>query len=100
MDKAGILGSAIVGQTLARGFKRHGYEVRIGSRTPSKLAAFSAESGIEAGTFADVARKMTSPEARRRTAYAQEPTRWRAQPCMRLRAPSPVLSDLPDSGCR
>jgi predicted dinucleotide-binding enzyme len=55
MDKAGILGSAVVGQTLARGFKRHGYDVRIGSRTPSKLAAFSAESGIEAGTFADVA---------------------------------------------
>ena len=55
MDKIGILGSAVVGQTLARGFRSHGYDVRIGSRTPSKLAAFSAESGIAAGTFSDVA---------------------------------------------
>jgi len=45
----------VVGQTLARGFKRHGYEVRIASRTPEKLAAFAKESGIDAGTFADVA---------------------------------------------
>lgn len=55
MAKAGILGSAVVGQTLARGFKRHGYEVRIASRAPEKLAAFAQESGIDAGTFADVA---------------------------------------------
>ena len=55
MAKAGILGSAVVGQTLAGGFKRHGYEVRIASRTPEKLAAFTKESGIDAGTFADVA---------------------------------------------
>jgi predicted dinucleotide-binding enzyme len=55
MARAGILGSAVVGQTLARGFKRHGYEVRIGSRTPAKLAAFAQESGVDAGTFADVA---------------------------------------------
>lgn len=42
MDKAGIIGSAVVGQTRARGFRSHGHEVRIGSRTPSKLAGFSA----------------------------------------------------------
>jgi hypothetical protein len=44
-----------VGQVLAKGLKRHGYEVRIGSRTPKKLADFSATSGIPAGTFAEVA---------------------------------------------
>jgi 2-polyprenyl-6-methoxyphenol hydroxylase-like FAD-dependent oxidoreductase len=33
MHKVGILGSAIVGQTLAQGFKTHGHDVRIGSRT-------------------------------------------------------------------
>src|SRR5256885_1078824 len=33
----------------------HGYDVRIASRTPEKLAAFSQQSGIQAGTFADVA---------------------------------------------
>ena len=38
-QKVGILGSASVGQTLAKGFKAHGYDVRIGSRTPSKLGS-------------------------------------------------------------
>ena len=51
MQKVGILGSAIVGQTLAQGFKAHGYEVRIGSRTPGKLASFTESSGVPAGTF-------------------------------------------------
>jgi 8-hydroxy-5-deazaflavin:NADPH oxidoreductase len=55
MHKVGILGSAVVGQTLARGFKTHGHDVRIGSRTPAKLAEFSSSSGIAAGTFAEVA---------------------------------------------
>jgi predicted dinucleotide-binding enzyme len=55
MEKIGVIGSAIVGQTLAKGFKQHGYEVRIASRTPAKLTEFSAASGIAAGTFADVA---------------------------------------------
>jgi predicted dinucleotide-binding enzyme len=51
----GVIGSAVVGQTLAQGLKKHGYEVRIASRTPAKLSEFSKSSGIEAGTFADVA---------------------------------------------
>jgi predicted dinucleotide-binding enzyme len=55
MPKIGVIGSAVVGQTLAQGFKKHGYEVRIASRTPAKLAEFSAKSGIAAGTFPDVA---------------------------------------------
>lgn len=54
-QRVGILGSGEVGQTLAAGFKAHGYEARIGSRTPAKLAEFSASSGIAAGTFAEVA---------------------------------------------
>ena len=55
MDKIGIIGSAVVGQTLARGFKSKGHDVRIGSRTPAKLAEFAASTGITAGTFAGVA---------------------------------------------
>ena len=51
MQKIGILGSAAVGQALAQGFKAHGYEVRIGSRSPAKLASFTESSGIPAGTF-------------------------------------------------
>lgn len=55
MNTIGIIGSGEVGRTLAEGFKKHGYQVRIGSRTPAKLAAFAASSGIPAGTFAEVA---------------------------------------------
>jgi 8-hydroxy-5-deazaflavin:NADPH oxidoreductase len=55
VTKVGVLGSAVVGQTLAGGFKKHGYDVRIGSRSPQKLADFSARSGIQAGTSREVA---------------------------------------------
>ena len=55
MRKIGVIGSASVGQTLAAGFKKHGYDVRIGSRTPGKLGDFSKSSGIPGSTFADVA---------------------------------------------
>ena len=55
MDRIGVIGSAVVGRTLARGFKSKSYEVRIGSRTPAKLDDFAASTGIPAGTFADVA---------------------------------------------
>jgi len=55
MTRVGVLGSGPVGQTLAPGFKRHGYDVRIGSRTPAKLAAFAQSAGIVAATFPEVA---------------------------------------------
>ena len=51
----GVLGSGDVGQVLAKGLAAAGYEVRIGSRTPGKLAPFSKKSGIPAATFKDVA---------------------------------------------
>ena len=50
----GVLGSGVVANVLARGLKQHGYDVRIGSRDPKKLASFEGE-GIETGTFANVA---------------------------------------------
>jgi predicted dinucleotide-binding enzyme len=53
--KIGVIGSAVVGQTLAQGFRSHGHDVRIGSRSPAKLAEFSAAAGVPAGTPADVA---------------------------------------------
>ena len=55
MDKIGIIGSGEVGRTLAAGFKKHGYPVRIGSRTPEKLADIAKSAGIETGTSAEVA---------------------------------------------
>ena len=54
--KIGILGSATVAQTLASGFQQHGYEVKVGSRTPAKLADWAAKNpGISTGTFAEAA---------------------------------------------
>ena len=55
MAKVGVLGSGQVGQVLAQGFKKHGHDVHIGSRTPAKLADFSNANGIPAATFSDVA---------------------------------------------
>jgi 8-hydroxy-5-deazaflavin:NADPH oxidoreductase len=52
----GVLGSGDVGRVLSKGLKDHGYEVRIGSRTPAKLGTYSRETGITAGTFAEVGR--------------------------------------------
>ena len=34
--KVGIIGSGVVGQTLANGFVRHGYDVMVGTNTPAK----------------------------------------------------------------
>jgi 8-hydroxy-5-deazaflavin:NADPH oxidoreductase len=56
MPTFGVLGSGDVGQVLAKGLTDHGYEVRIGSRTPAKLAKYSKETGITAGTFGEVGR--------------------------------------------
>ncbi|HYR68438.1 MAG TPA: NAD(P)-binding domain-containing protein [Candidatus Dormibacteraeota bacterium] len=55
IKRVGVLGSGIVGQTLAKGLKAHGYEVQIGSRSPAKLAAFVTETKIPSGTFSAVA---------------------------------------------
>jgi hypothetical protein len=55
MQKFGVLGSGVVAQTLAKGLRKHGYDVRIGSRSADKLAEFSSQAGIPAGSFAEVA---------------------------------------------
>jgi 8-hydroxy-5-deazaflavin:NADPH oxidoreductase len=54
MKHCAVLGSGEVGQTLSKGLKKHGYEVRIGSRTPAKLGDFSKSTGIPAGTFEEI----------------------------------------------
>lgn len=53
--KIGVIGSGVVGQTLAAGLAKHGYDVRIGTRTPARLVEFSQKSGIQAGPVAEVA---------------------------------------------
>jgi predicted dinucleotide-binding enzyme len=54
--KIGVLGSGVVGQVLADGLLKHGYQVMRGSRDPAKLADWQAGAGGGAtGTFAQAA---------------------------------------------
>jgi len=54
--KVGVLGSGEVAKVLAGGFIKHGHNVMIGSRTPSKLAEWTtAHPKAAAGSFADTA---------------------------------------------
>jgi 8-hydroxy-5-deazaflavin:NADPH oxidoreductase len=55
--KIGILGSGAVAQALAKGFLGRGDAVKLGTRSPDKLADFVKQAGAKAsvGTFADAA---------------------------------------------
>jgi 8-hydroxy-5-deazaflavin:NADPH oxidoreductase len=54
--KVGVIGSGVVGQTLAAGFLKHGHEVAIGTREPAKLKEWSAKNPrAQVKSFADAA---------------------------------------------
>ncbi len=55
--KVGIVGSGIVGQTLANGFVAHGYDVTIGTNTPGKREELKSKTKGKAtiGSFEDAA---------------------------------------------
>ena len=57
MRKVGIIGSGIVGQTLAKGFLEYGYQVRVGTGDVKKLSEWKSKAGEHAsvGSFADAA---------------------------------------------
>jgi len=52
--RVGVIGSGAVAKTLARGFAKKGYDVRIGTRDANNVVDVVAE-GIVAGTVAEVA---------------------------------------------
>jgi len=56
--KIGIVGSGIVGQTLANGFVKHGYDVTIGTNSASKLEELKSKTNRKAtiGSFEDAAK--------------------------------------------
>jgi 8-hydroxy-5-deazaflavin:NADPH oxidoreductase len=55
--KVGVLGSGDVAKVLAGGFLKHGHEVKMGTRTPSKLADWAKQNPrASVGSFADTAR--------------------------------------------
>lgn len=58
MKKIGIIGSGVVGQTLANGFLKSGYKVKIGTRDASKLNDWLGKAGENAsvGSFKDAAK--------------------------------------------
>ena len=55
--QAGILGSGTVGQHLAVGLRKSGYDVCLGTRNPEKLRDWAGEAGtgVRIGSFADAA---------------------------------------------
>jgi 8-hydroxy-5-deazaflavin:NADPH oxidoreductase len=55
--KIGIIGSGIVGQTLANGFIKHNYEVMIGTNTPGKYEELNSKTNGKAkvGSFNETA---------------------------------------------
>ncbi|MGB7570112.1 MAG: NAD(P)-binding domain-containing protein [Chitinivibrionales bacterium] len=56
--KVGILGSGTVAQTLAGGFVKHGFSVKMGTTKPEKLNEFIKKSAgaVSAGSFTDAAK--------------------------------------------
>jgi len=50
MRRVAVLGSGVVGETLADGFLKHGDAVTRGSRDPAKLAGWQAKAGANAAT--------------------------------------------------
>jgi 8-hydroxy-5-deazaflavin:NADPH oxidoreductase len=57
-SRIGIIGSGVVGQTLANGFVAHGYEVTIGTTSPGKRDELRTKTHGKAtvGSFEDAAR--------------------------------------------
>jgi len=54
--KVGIIGSGVVGQTLAAGFLEHGHQIEIGTRDPAKLKDWAAKhKGAAVKSMADAA---------------------------------------------
>lgn len=58
MKKIGILGSGDVGKALGSGFIKHGHQVMIGTRDPSKLEEWKTANGKAAhtGSFSETAK--------------------------------------------
>ena len=55
-QQIGIIGSGIVGQTLANGFLKHGYAVMIGTNTPAKRDQLAAATSARIGSFDETAK--------------------------------------------
>jgi len=57
--KVGIIGSGVVGQTLANGFIKHGYDVTIGSNDQKKRDELKSKTSANVGSFEETAKSGT-----------------------------------------
>ena len=55
-QRIGVLGSGDAGRSLGKGFARHGLDVMVGTRDPSKLKDWQAETHGKVGSFQDAAK--------------------------------------------
>ena len=53
--KIGILGSGMVGQTLAAKLAERGQDVMVSARSPEKVAAWAAGAGVKVGSLSETA---------------------------------------------
>ncbi|MDP2039559.1 NAD(P)-binding domain-containing protein, partial [Algoriphagus sp.] len=51
MKKIGVLGSGVVGRTLADGFVKRGFEVMLGTGNPNKLSDWQSGANGKVGSF-------------------------------------------------
>ena len=54
-NRIGVIGSGIVGQTLANGFHKHGYAVMMGTNTAAKRDQLGAMTSAQIGSFDETA---------------------------------------------
>ena len=102
--KIAVIGSGIVGKTLAAGFADLGYEVMIGTRDPSKLAALAASSRgtlrvgtvAEAAAFGDLAVLAVKGTAAEEAVLLAGPERLRGKTV--LDATNPIADSPPEEG--
>jgi hypothetical protein len=104
IEKIAVIGSGIVGKTLAAGFADLGYEVMIGTRDPSKLAALAASSRgtlrvgtvAEAAAFGDLAVLAVKGTAAEEAVLLAGPERLRGKTV--LDATNPIADSPPEEG--
>jgi len=101
-SRVGVLGSGVVGKTLAAGFAKHGHEVTIGTREPAKLADWAAGAGVKAGTFAEAARFGAIVVLAVKGAAAEDALRLAGAPNLEgklvLDTTNPIADAPPDGG--
>jgi 8-hydroxy-5-deazaflavin:NADPH oxidoreductase len=99
----GIIGSAIVGQQLAKDLIAHGHQVTIGTRDASKLAEYAAEnpkvkigSNAEAATFGEMILLATNWEGTQNAIALADPKNFEGKIVVDITNPLDFSSGKPE----